>query len=61
MLAVVGQSGSVLYHLPVLRDDREVVLAVVKQAGDALAFASNVLRWDWEVALAAVQQSWHAI
>ena len=49
------------YHLPVLRDDREVMLAAVQQGGGALAFASVVLRRDRKVVLAAVQQSWRAI
>ena len=58
---MVGQSGSMFYHLPVLRVDREVMLAAAQQDGDALAFALTVLRWDREVVLAAVQQSWRAI
>ena len=56
VLAVVGQSGSMLNHLPVLRDDLEV-----KQEGGALAFASTVLLWDREVVFSAVQQSLRAI
>ena len=61
VLAVIGQSGSMLTNLPGLRHDREVTLAVVKQGGGALAFASTLPREDREVVLAAVQQSWRAI
>ena len=61
VLAVIGQSGSLLTYFPWLRHDREVTLAAVKQDGCALAFASTVLREDRKVVLAAVQQSWRAI
>jgi len=39
-----------------LRDDREAVLAAVKQDGLALEYASCRLRGDREVVLAAVEQ-----
>ena len=41
--------------------DREVVLAAVKQKGDALAYASPQLRSDREVVLAAVKQNGDAL
>ena len=40
-----------------LRRDREVVLAAVRQRGDALLYAAEELRHDRQVVLAAVEQT----
>ena len=40
-----------------LQDDRDVVLAAVKQNGKALQFASEARRDDKEIVLAAIQQN----
>ena len=53
----VRQKGGLLQHAsPMLRGDREVVLAAVRQSGLALVHAAAPLRRNLEVVLAAVRQ-----
>ena len=54
VLAVIGQSRSLLTYFPGLHWDKEVLLVAVQQGGGALALASPALREDREVVLAAV-------
>ncbi len=52
-LRTVTMDGLFLDCYPMLWDDREVVMAAVRQNGEALAFASERLRDDEDVFLAA--------
>ena len=53
-LRTVSMDGLFLDSYPMLWDDREVVMAAVRQNGEALAFASDKLRDDEDVFLAAI-------
>ena len=44
-----------------LKSDREIVLAAVKESGDALEFATEELKGDRELILAAVKQNGFAL
>ena len=63
MLAAVCENGCVLsfVELEELKKDKEVVLAAVRQDGDALKYASKELQKDKEVVLAAVWQHCRAL
>ena len=53
----VRQKGRLLQHCsPILRGDKEVVLAAVRQSGLALLHAAAPLRRSLEVVLSAVRQ-----
>jgi len=58
VLAAVCENGCVLSFVESeeLKKDKEVVLAAVRQDGDALKYASKELQKDKEVVLAAVWQ-----
>ena len=53
--------GPLQYPSAESKDDKEVVLAVVKTNGDALQYASDRLKNDRDVVLAAVMQNWRAL
>ena len=50
------QNRALQFASVVMRNDREAVLAAVRQEGGALQFASVVMRNDKEVVLAAVRE-----
>ena len=61
MLERVAQHGGALQYAAELQGDREIVLAAVAQAGNALQFAAAELKGDREIVLAAVAQNGHAL
>ncbi len=54
------QDGFSLYYAEAFKSDRPIVLAAVKQAGEALEYASKELKADTTILLNAVAQSWQA-
>lgn len=57
----VSRDGLAIRFAGALSSDREVVLAAVRQTGDALQFVSPEMQGDREVAIAAVQQKGRAV
>jgi hypothetical protein len=59
-IKTVSMNGLVLENYPGLCDDKDVVLAAVRQNADAFAFASKKLRDDEDVFIAATTKNWSA-
>lgn len=57
VLVALQNNGQALQQVPAFKDDKELVLAAVRQQGLALQHASPVLQADVEVVLAAVKQN----
>jgi len=59
ILKTVSGDGLALEHVPeIFRSDHDIVLAAVKQNGDALTFAAPAVAQDMEVVCAAVTSKW---
>jgi hypothetical protein len=56
-MAAVTQDGRALEFAPAFQNDREVVMAAVKEIGTALLYASDDLKNDKDVVMAAVTQT----
>ena len=61
VIEIVSQDGMILQYYPQYYNDREVVLAAVRENGHALQYADPVLRADREIGLAAVQNDGEAL
>ena len=57
VIQIVSQNGFMLSVLPDFKDDREVVLAAVRQRDNAISFASEDVQLDREFILRAVRQN----
>ena len=57
VLELVSENGCLLKNLPEFQDDRDIVLAAVRQSGLALLYASDDLKKDKDIVLAAASQN----
>lgn len=54
---IIKNNGLALYYAPELKNDRWVVLAAVRENGEAIRFASNLLKKDPGIAFAAMEKT----